>query len=93
MWNLTEDPGGEGLSNLAHIVYISLAARVDKDITDRQRRYVRGLVNGLSFQEAATEAGYEVPVFEETEVRAYGVDLQGVGVVVEMLWLLPQEVD
>ena len=66
-----------------------------KDLTDRQGEYLRGISDGLSFREAAAEAGYEMPVFKETRIKVYDVGSLGArGVEIgEMVWLLPQEVD
>lgn len=66
------------------------------DITKRQLEYVRGVVDGLSCEEAARKVGYEMPVFEMTTVYAYRlgsdprVKENRIGT---LRWSLPQAVD
>ncbi len=63
------------------------------DITKRQIEYVRGIAEGLSYEEAARKAGYEMPTFEMTTVYAYRlgcvpIEENRVGT---LRWLLPQD--
>lgn len=65
------------------------------DITERQMEYVKGIAAGLSYEDAARDAGYEMPVFEMITVYAYRLGCVPIreNRIGTLRWLLPQTVD